>query len=398
MTTTEGGAAPSAAAETAPATTPTTSEVPHDRRTLSWWAFGSANIAVVAVLSVLSWWLLVDPQWSPLASYPQPYTALLFWTIIAVVWLAFNCAWLGPQRLPQPARGLVGIGLTLGIGVAITSALAYGYGRLDDTFAAEREGGAGFTSGNLIVLFAFFFYVLVVLNWNHWPFAPRLSQPRVGLAELAVLIVPSVAAYGLLALPGLATWSDPASALFSLPTLIGWFYSVIISVVVTGLLLENWPWRAAGHPGLVAVLSLVGNVVVGTGIYYVLLATSQVLMGSANATALGDAVTLHAAELGVCWVFWMIAWANVFGNRPTTRGNAVNFLARIGITFGLGAATYLLYYFVVAGAVLHEPVLVGGMHGTALGFVDWAVLWMLWYVLFLGSYGLPAARSDEPAA
>lgn len=392
MSTTEGSAAPSAPTE--PATAPTAVE--HAPRAVSWWVFGLANIAVVAVLSVLSWWLLVDPRWSPFDSYPQPYTALLFWTIIAVVWAGFTCEWLGPQRLPQPLRGLVGIGLTLAIGVAITVALAYGYGQFDDTFAAEREGGAGFTAGNLIVLFAFFFYVLVVLNWNHWPFAPRLSQPRARLVEMTVLIVPTLAAYAILALPGLATWSDPTTALLSVPTLVGWFYSVIISVVVTGLLLENWPWRLAGGPARVAVLSLVGNVVLGTGLYHVLLTVATALMGPANAAALGDAVTVHAAELGVCWVFWMIAWPNVFGNRPTSRGDAVNFTVRVGVTFALGVLTYLLYYRVLAAAVLHEPLLAGDIHGGALGFVDWAVLWMLWYVLFLGSYGLPAARSDEP--
>ena len=34
------------------------------------------------------------------------------------------------------------------------------------------------------------------------------------------------------------------------------------------------------------------------------------------------------------------------------------------------------------------------MHGDALEFIDWAVLWMLWYVLFLESYGLPKMRTD----
>jgi AAT family amino acid transporter len=37
------------------------------------------------------------------------------------------------------------------------------------------------------------------------------------------------------------------------------------------------------------------------------------------------------------------------------------------------------------------------MHGDALGWMDWMVLWTLWYVLFLGSYGIPAPRTDEPA-
>ena len=40
--------------------------------------------------------------------------------------------------------------------------------------------------------------------------------------------------------------------------------------------------------------------------------------------------------------------------------------------------------------------MIGGMHGDALGFIDWVVLWMLWYVLFFGSWGLPPMREAEP--
>ncbi|MEJ8281392.1 hypothetical protein [Pseudonocardia spirodelae] len=104
-------------------------------------------------------------------------------------------------------------------------------------------------------------------------------------------------------------------------------------------------------------------------------------------------MTVFSAEFGVCWVFWMVAWANVFGNAPTTRGPGVTIVARLVITFALGVLTFLLYSYVLAGTVLHEPVVAGGVHGEALGFLNWLVLWTLWYVLFLGSAGLPAPRA-----
>lgn len=372
----------------------TSSETVAPSRTLPWWGFGLANVAVVLVLSLVSWWLLIDPEWSLLGSYPQPFTAMLFWTIIATVWLGFTFGWLGPAGLSQPTRGLVGIAIALGIGVGITLLLAFVWGAVDPTFAASREGGAGFTTGNLAVLFAFFFYVTAVVNWNQWPWAPGAEQPLRGLGELGLLAIPTVALYALLVLPNLATWGDPTSALFSIPTLIGWFYCVIVAVVVTGLLTDNLPWALAGTPARIAAFSLVGNLVLGTGIYFALLGGATLLMGPDNAAGLGPGITLHAAELGVCWVFWMVAWANVFGNRPTHLGAAANAAARIAITLVLGLATYPLYYFVLAGPVLHEPAVMGAMHGDALGFMDLAVLWTLWYVLFLGSYGLPAQRAD----
>lgn len=366
---------------------------PAPARTLPWWGFGLANVAVSLALAVLAWWLLVDPEWSPLSSYPQPYTAMLFWTILAVVWIGFTFGWLGPARLPQPVRGLVAIGLSVLVGVGITLLLAHVWGAVDPSFAAARPDGAGYTTGNLVVLFGFFCYVTAVVNWGQWPWAGATRQPWTGLGELALMAVPTVALYALLALPSLATWADPAVAPLALPTLIGWFYSLIVAVVVTGLLTENWPWRLAGAPAAVALVSVPGNLLLGSGLYVLLLGAARLLMGPADAAALGAGVTVHAAELGVCWVFWMIAWANVFGNRPTGHGFAVNAAVRVAVTFALGILTYLGYYFVLAGAVLHESAVTGGMHGDALGFVDWAVLWLLWYVLFLGSYGLPPARS-----
>lgn len=364
------------------------------RRTLPWWAFGLANLAVVLVLSLVSWWLLVDPQWSALGAYPQPYTALLFWTVIATVWVGFTFQWLGPASLDQPWRGLVGIGLTIVIGAAVTVLLAYGWGAVDPSFAATREGGAGFTTGNLFVLFGFFFYVLSAVNAGHWPWSQGSRQPWTGLGELTLVLVPTMAVYLVLILPNLAVWAEPGGSLMSIPTVIGWFYSLVVAAVLTGLLAENRPWSFAGRPSAVAAAALVGNVALGTVLYYLLLAVAKLLMGPDNVTALGDAVTLHAAEIGVCWAFWMIAWANVFGNRPTRHSPAVNIAVRVITTFVLAALTYLLYYFVLAQHVLHEPNAGGTLYGDALGFVDWAVLWMLWYVLFLGSYGLPEIADD----
>jgi AAT family amino acid transporter len=368
-----------------------------------WWGFGVANLAVVVVLAVVSWWVLVDPEWSAFGLYPQPFNALLFWVVLGTVWVGFTFEWLGPTSLKQPWRGMVGIGLTIAIGVAVTLLLAQGWGAIDPSFSADREGGAGYTTGALFVLFGFFFYVLSAVNAGHWPWSRASQQPMTGLGELCLVLVPTLVVYAVLVLPNLAVWAMPDSALMSLPTVIGWFYSLVVAAIVTGLLAENLPWSLARGPAATAVAALVGNVVLGTALYFVLRAVAELLMGSDNVAALGDAVPSHAAELGVCWAFWMIAWANVFGNKPTGRARGVNIVIRVIVTFVLAVLTYWLYYFVVAESVLHEPAAGGTLSGDALGFLDWAVLWMLWYVLFLGSLGLPRPRGEvqpdaEPAA
>ena len=377
---------------------PTEPPPPDTARTLSWWAFGLANVVIVLVVSILLWWLLIDPRWSPLGSYPQPYNASLFWAIIATVWVAFNCGWTGPARLRQPARGLVGLLVPLAIAAVIVVLLAFAWGRIDPSFAASRPEGAGFGTGQLVVLFAFFFYVTAVINWNQWPWAGRLAQPWTGVAEIATLVLPTLLFFGVFAVPILTTWGDPAVALMSKETVTGWFYSCIVAVVITGLIWDNMPWAAARTPARTAVFSLVGNFVLGTLIFFGATELATLLMGPANAAALGDGITAYAAEFGVCWVFWMIAWSNVFGNRPTHLARAANAAIRTVVTLVLAIGTFLVYYFVVAGAVLHEPAVGASLHGDALGFMNFAVLITLFYVLFLESYGLPRAEPDAAAA
>ncbi|MGH3516879.1 MAG: hypothetical protein ACRDQ7_05575 [Haloechinothrix sp.] len=310
--------------------------------------------------------------------------------------MGFNLEFHGFDNLRQPIRGIVLILLTIAISVAITFALSYGWGHFDASFAANREQGNGYLTGALFVLFGFFTYVMAVVNWGHWPWTKLTTkQPWIGIGEITLLTVPTVVIYAVLGLPGLALWADPAKAWLSTNTLIGWFYSLIVSVILTGLLTENWPWRLAGTPGRVALASVVGNLAVGTGLYYVLMPVAKTLAGSSNTAAIGEAITSFPAQLGVCWVFWMIFWANAFDNRPHGPSPARNYLIRIGITLMLGVATFLAYYFLIAGPVLHEPVLAGRMHGNALGWMDWMVLWTLFYVLCLRSYGLPALREQD---
>lgn len=360
-------------------------------RTTSWWLHGLATLVVVVVVSLLGWYLLADPTTSPLGAYPLPFTAALFWALMFVVWTGFNLELFGFSRLPQPLRGVVYLAATVVFAVVVTWALAAGLGSVAPDFAASREGGTGYFTGALFVLFGFSTYVLVVLNWAHWPWTDLgLKQPMVGLCEVAFVFVPTVLLYALLGIPSVSATGAP---LLSVNALLGWYYSIIVAIVVTGLTLENWPWRLAGSRARVAGVSLVGDIVLGTALYVGLLAVCKLLIGAETVALLGDAIHQFPAQLGVCWVAWMIMWGNAFGNKPTGLGDAANLAARVVITFGLAVGTFCLYYYVLAGGLLHEPVVAGGLYGNALGFMDWFALVTLLYVVGFESYGLPRPRT-----
>jgi AAT family amino acid transporter len=360
------------------------------KRSPSWAVFGLANLAVVTAVALATWYLLADPQISPWNFYPLPFNAALFWAILFVVFIGFNCEFAGFDRLSQPARGIAILGTTAVFAVAVTWLLANGLGRLFPDFAADRADGLGYFAGALFVLFGFGTWVMAVLNWKHWPWtALGLRQSLVGLCEIAFIAVPTLALYLVLGLPSVSlSATDP---LMSVDTVLGWFYSIVVSVILTGQTLDNWPWRIFGgerNPRAVVLASTVGNVVLGTAIYFVMVPLVEILVGSVATTELGDAIHQFPAQLGVCWAFWMIFWANAFGNRPTRFGDGRNLLLRAALTFGLAVVTFLVYYRFAAEHVLHEPVVAGDLRGNALGFLDWLVLWTLLYVVGFQSFGL----------
>lgn len=363
-----------------------------------WWTFGLQNVAVITVASLLGWYLLADPVTSPLALYPLPFNTALFWALMFVVWLGFNLEMAWFVRLPQPLAGLAFTAAVVGGGIAVTWLLARGLGAVNPDFdPAGPLGVSAYFVAALFVLFGFSTFIMSVVNWGHWPLpAVGLTQPFVGLGSIAVLMVPTVLLWAVLGIPAVAR---PDSALMGVPTLLGWYYSVIIAIVLTGVLWENWPWRLAGSGARLALTATVGNVVLGTFLYVGLREVAQLLIGPANAAALGVGLNLYPAEVGVCWVVWMILWANAFGNKPTGLGNVANLAIRAAITFTLGCATFVAYYFVLAEHVLHEPAIPNtSLAGDALGFLDWVALVALLYLVGFGSWGLKAPAVEEPAA
>jgi AAT family amino acid transporter len=239
---------------------------------------------------------------------------------------------------------------------------------------------------------------MAVLNWGHWPWVSLgLRQPLVGACDIAFLAVPTLLLFTVFGLPAVSLATPPGAALMSLDTVLGFFYCLIVATLLTGICTDNWPWRLAGPGWRTALAATVGNLALGTVLYLALLPLSRLLLGSAAVDALGGGIHQFPAQIGVCWAFWMIMWQNGFGNRGFGRSAVSVAASRVAITFVLAVASFLGYYHGFAGSVLHEPVVVASVHGNALGFFDWLVLWTLFYVVGLESFGLvrrPAAAAS----
>jgi AAT family amino acid transporter len=372
------------------------SSLPSDSPTTTWWTHGLANLVIVLIATFIGWYLLTDPKTSPLDVYPLPFNAALFWALLFIVWSGFNLEFAGFTRLAQPLRGLAITVATAVFAIGVTYGFAKAIGHFYPDFAASRDGGTGYFTAALFVLFGFSTWVLVVINWAHWPWPDLgLKQPLVGFCEIAFLILPTTLLWLVLGVPAVSETVRSGTAVIGIDTLLGWYYSIIVAVVVTGLTMDNWPWRLAGSRARVALASLLGNIALGTLTYVVLLGVCKLIIGHDTVAELGSVIHQFPSQLGVCWVAWMIMWANAFGNKPTGLGDAANLVARVIITFGLAVITFVLYYYVLAEHLLHEPLVAGKLHGNALGFMDWFALITLLYVVGFESYGLRKPAPED---
>jgi AAT family amino acid transporter len=350
--------------------------------------FALSAFLIIQIVSFLIWELFVDPQHGFWKFYPQPFGAPLFWAILVVVFLGFNCGMWGFSKLEQPKCGLVATTLTVILALAVPALIVYGHGLLDPTFSPEKN--AGFGAAGLIVLIAFPLFGLLPTGMGGWPWSDAgLEQPLAGITQIITGFLLTFIGYLLLIYPHLTSWTAPHGVLMPLPTTIGWYYCAIVSWLTTFLILDNWPWSAFGSRARVALAAFFGNFLLGTLMYFVLLAILKSFLIPAEALAkIGAAINLWPAQLGVWIVFWLIFWPNVVGNAPTSLGPAANRLIRFVITWGLAILSFFVYMHWFAMKVLNEAEIVPGFGGDPLTWVDLLVLVMLFYAVYFGFYPL----------
>lgn len=350
--------------------------------------FAIASFIVIHGISFLVWRLFADPQTGVWKFYPQPFGAYLFWAILVVVFIGFNLEMHGFSRLSQPVGGIVVTSITLALGIAIPVLLIYGYGRLDPAFSPTQYAGHG--AAGLIVLIGFYGFGVVANSMDGWPWTDAgMEQPMVGLAQIITGFFLTVVGYMVLIYPNLASWTGPDRVLIALPTAIGWFYSVITAWLTTVLILDLWPYSTFKTRAGRALAAFFGNFVLGTIVYFILLALlKHVLIPAGALEKIGPAINLWPAQLGVWIVNMLLFWALCCGNTPNSLSPGMNRIVRFIITWGIGIGAFVIYMKWFAVEVLNEAAIVPGFGGDPLTWVDLLNLILLIYVVYFGCYGL----------
>ncbi len=350
--------------------------------------FAIASFIVIQGVSFGVWRLFVDPQVGVWKFYPQPFGVYLFWAILVIVFIGFNLGMHGFSKMSQPMGGIVTTAVTLALGFAIPMLLIFGYGQLDPAFSAKNFAGHG--AAGLIVLIGFYGFGVVANSMDGWPWTDAgMKQPMVGFAQIFVGFFLTFVGYITLIYPCLASWTAPDRVVMALPTAIGWFYSVITVWLTTVLVLDLWPYSMFKTRAGRAMAAFFGNFILGTILYFILLALLKNVLIPADALEkIGPAINLWPAQLGVWIVFVLLFWALCCGNAPTSLSPAMNRIARFIITYALGIGAFVVYMKWFAVEVLHEAAIVPGFGGDPLTWVDLLNLILLIFVCYFGFFGI----------
>ncbi len=350
-------------------------------------AFSLVNLLIIWAGTYLVWFLFGDPVNSPLKMWPQPFNAYMFWAILVLVFIGFNLGMSGFCKIAQPLSGILATAVTIALAMIIPALLIHGYGALDPAFSAQNYHGHG--AAAMVVLIGFYGFGIIPTGMGGWPWSDKLEQPLAGFSQIFLGAVLTFVMYLVLIYPSFASWTGPDQVFMALPTVVGWFYSVIVCWLTTFLVLDNWPWSGFGSKTKVALAAFFGNFVGGTIIYFVFLAFLKGILIPAEAVeAIGGAINLWPAQLGVWIVTWLIFWANIAGNTPTHFGPGANRAIRFVITWTLGILSFVFYMKWFAVGVLNEPEIIAGFGGDPLTWVDILNLVMLIWVCYFGFYGI----------
>jgi AAT family amino acid transporter len=342
------------------------------------------------IFSVVSWWLLADPQWSPVGASLPAIDALLFWTILGFIFTGFTFANWPFSKISQPLAGVLHVGVDVAIGFVAVWLFSFVLGSWDPTFSHSAPGGAGFTATAFVVLIGFYAYALAAATWGGYPFE-EVPAPLASVAQFFLAAFITVIGVVVLVYPNFSA-ALAKNAPLALAPATGWVYSSIVVVIVAAMLWENWPWASVTNRHLRAAAALVITLGGGAGLYFLFRLVVQAVTPASIKVLPAFSVALQTAELGVCFSLWPLVMGLIFGPSRLKLGTAATRIARTAILAVAAIATYVIFMRFFATKVLHFTPLSGDYGGDPLTWMDWTILVVLWYAVAFGKYGSTKSR------
>ena len=359
---------------------------------------GLAAIALVFVISLITWWLLGFGVAGILGNHSmQGFAALIGgFGLIGVLWAIWFENWPWYDKLRSPWK--VGIAGTIAnliiiavffvglfIFMFIYGVLLTAMGVNDPTMRATIEFGVfGALSASV-----FSFAVLWLAGSMYWPFFKN-EQPKRGmqvwiLGTIITLIVWVV----LFFIPGLMSTNAGISYFYGVS--MAWTQWLIFFSLLTLMVFEYWPWsKMAPRQPWIGVLALVGCAILGFLVSFlfpfVVAFTIDPLLSIIQTfifqNAHGAPPAIGSLERLTAWGVMSITFADFliaavilvalfFDNWPKQYTQTRNFITRLILVLVIGTIGFFAYYFL-------SPIFVGEYINFFRMIPTNFLLWFLW--------------------
>jgi amino acid transporter, AAT family len=363
----------------------------------------SGIIAFIVFLGIalISWIVLASPA-GVFKLYEHPFIEFLAWMILVGLWQTIIFGNWPFQKLAPLQRGVVQIT----INIVATYVIIYGVFQswLGKTIlplwsvealvarGIPHETALEYTGGaiTMFVLMGFFTYAFWTILFGKWPWAGKLTQPALGLAEWSITTVVTLLAYGSLIYPfyvsvalkqpvaAAAPWWGAVDGVSHLNWVVGIWEWAIVYLFMTANVWSGKPWNLVKKQPWSGLFGLVSIFLLAYITVKVLLLGMGAAWGAVDPKATDGPASLawryyHCASLAGFTLFPFLIWNHYFDNWPQKWGTVVGWIVRTVGVFALAAIGYFLYYAVSE--------LVFGLKPELSNHVNKPLVWLFWAII-----------------
>lgn len=356
---------------------------------------------VFTLIAWVTWYIFADPR-GPIHKYEQPFLTFLAFMILVGLWQHLHFGDWPFQKL----KGLKRLVVETVVNIVASWFIIYVVfdkilGKVMLAFWStskmsaitgkeievmwESPVGSALT---MVVLTGFFTYAFWTILFQKWPFAGKLEQPALGLAEWSLTTVVTVFAYGLMFVPAFmmalkdplagTIWWEKLGGTKSPNFLVGIWEWMIVYLFMTANIWAGKPWDLAKKQPYKGLFGLIAIPIMAIVTVKILMFGMDSLYGPVVATAKDGLQSLdyryyHTATIAGFTLFPFLIWNHFFDNWPQKYGAVVGWLIRTVGVFAIAAVVMFIYY-QITGSVF-------GLESKLSNHVNKPLVWLFWWII-----------------
>lgn len=383
---------------------------------------GLIATASLIIFALITWYIFGSPQ-GIFKCYEHPILEFLAMIVLVGVWQHIIFGDWPFTKLKPLKRAIVETGVSIVMAYVIIYGIFQGFlGKLilplwsvealvqrgiAEEVAKEYTGGAI----TMFVLIGFFTYAFWSILFHKWPWAGKLTQPALGLAEWGLTTVVTLLAYGTLIYPfyvsvvlkqpiaAAVPWWGVIDGISHLNYIVGIWEWMIIYLFMTANIWSGKPFHLAKKQPWIGLVALVSIILMSYLTVKILLFGMGAVWGAVDPKASDGPASLvwryyHTATMAGFTLSPFLIWSYYFDNWPQKWGSVVGWIVRTVGVFAIGVAHYFIYYAVCLPMLGLKPEL-SNHANKPLVWIFWAAMMIVLNAWFMGKGPFYTATAES---